>query len=110
MGVETEEDRLAFLAVEEFGVYALYTPAVGAAVSISVIFDKAWESIDLDAPVPVSSRQPKLECRTIDLVNGGTAGQAPEARDTFTIGGTVYAAVDIKPDGTGMTAVMLEET
>jgi hypothetical protein len=104
MTIETDADRLIFLAADEFGSTATYTAVTGgASASVNGIFDDAAQAIDLGLGVQVASTGPQFIARTSDLTNGGRQG------DTFVIGGTTYKAVDVSPDGTGMTTVKLEK-
>ena len=103
MAVENAEDRLAFLDPDEFGVEAAYTPVSGgAARTVSGIFDAAAQAIDLGLSLQVASTGPQFLVRTADLTGNGQQG------DQFVIAGVTYKAVDVSPDGTGMTTVKLE--
>jgi hypothetical protein len=104
MAVETAADRLAFLNSDEFGVDASYTPlAGGGPTAIKAIFDAAAQALEIGLEVAIQSTAPQVWVRTSDLASGGRQG------DTFVIDGTTYKAVDVQPDGTGMTRVMLEK-
>lgn len=104
MAVESDADRAVYLNPDEFGTLALYTPAGGSAVEIAGIFDAPHLQIrmgDLDAGI--TSASPSFLVRSADL----PAGAAQGAGDTIDIGGTVYRVVEIAPDGTGMTLLVL---
>lgn len=103
MGIESEDDRLAFLDADEFGVEATYTSVLGGAPrTISGIFDAAAQAVDLGLEVQLASTSPQFLVRTADLTSSGRHG------DVFVINGSTYKAVDVSPDGTGMSTVKLE--
>lgn len=108
MPVETDADRLAFLDDDEYGVVARWTSA-GGSVDLPAIFDADYQLL------------------TVPLLDGGAEGSGPQIllrssdvpadaahEDAITLHpGTAKAAtyrvVEIKPDGTGMTTVRLQE-
>lgn len=109
MAVETDADRLTFLSTDEFAVTVTYTPAGLSARLITAIFDNGHIAVDINGDVTVSSRIPRLTCRTSDLVNGGTVGGEDDGTvDLFVVDGDSYAGRDVMPDGTGISVVVLE--
>lgn len=99
MAVETADDRLILLA--DFGVAATFTPVGGTASSITVIFDNAYEAVDVGGGSTFAVTQPRVTARTAD-VSGATEGA------TLAIGGVTYTIRVVMPDGTGITEMMLE--
>lgn len=99
MAVETADDRLIMLA--DFGQSIPYTPLGGSPVNITAIFDNSYEAVDAGGGVSFAMQQPRLTCRTSDVLN------AVEG-DTFSINGATYKVVIVMPDGTGITELMLE--
>jgi hypothetical protein len=83
------EDLTAFFA--DFSV-----PATLGAASFAVIFDAAY----IDA-LGISTNQPAAVCKSTDVAacSLGTA---------ININGTAYTVREVKPDGTGLTTLMLE--
>lgn len=103
MTIESDADRLLFLDEGDFAVTATYTSVGGgAATSVKGIFDANTQAIEVGNEVAIASTAPQFLCRSADLTNGG------RQQDTFVIDGTTYKAVDIQPDGTGMTTVRLQ--
>ena len=103
MPVETDADRAIFVDADEFGAACTWNRA-GSDSVFSVIFDEEYQLLTaelLDAGVEGSG--PQIQCRTSDLPSGAAQG------DAVSIDGTGYVAVEIKPDGTGMTVVRLQE-
>lgn len=103
MPVETDADRALFLDNDEFGLAVTWTSAAGS-VSFSAIFDAEYQLLDvptLDAGAEGAG--PQIHCRTSDLPADAAQG------DGVTVDGTAYQAVELKPDGTGMTIVRLQE-
>lgn len=100
MAVETAADRFVFLA--DFGQSVTYTVQGGSAATITAIFDNQFVEVDSGGTVGFAVQQPRLTCRTQDVVNC-TEG------DTFVISGTTYLSRIVQDDGTGMTEIVLEK-
>jgi len=116
MSVESDEDRLAFLDPELFGVEAIYTPkSTGVAgAPIAGIFDDEHASFDpnrfMGGPeyaqqmgAKFTSSGPKFSCRLSDLPDGGKKGSK------LAVNGKTYRVHERQPDGTGMTVLVLME-
>lgn len=101
MAVETADDRLIFLDVDDFGTTASYTVQGGSAVNITGIFDNEHIEVDATGTVGVSVQQPRFMCRTAD-VSSATEG------DDITINSVAYKIRVVQDDGTGMTNLLLE--
>lgn len=99
MAVETADDRLLLLSIDDFGVTATVTPSGGSASNISVIFDNEYVETDIGY-AGVQSTQPKFIARSTD-VSSLTEG------DTAVINSTNYYIQTIQQDGTGMSEVYL---
>ena len=97
--VETADDRLIMLS--DFGVDATYTPDGGSPSVIKTIFLNEYYSVDAGT-VGMEMSQPIAVIRTADAPNLAH-------NDTFVISAVTYKAVNVRPDGTGMTEVALEE-
>lgn len=100
MAVESAADRLAMLV--DFGQSVTYTVQNGSPVTITAIFDAQFVEVDAGGTVGVAYQQPRLMCRTADVINC-TEG------DTFVISGTTYLSRIVQDDGTGMTMIVLEK-
>lgn len=103
MAVETDADRRLFVEEDDFAVPVLWDRG-GIASSFPAIFDSEYSL--LSSPLfdgGVEGNMPQIQCCSSDL----PAGAAHE--DRVTVGGKVFAAVEFKPDGTGMTVVRLRE-
>lgn len=79
----------------DFGVSASFSHAGGAPSTVTVIFDNAFQFLE-----GVQSTSPTVTCKTTDVA---TAIQG----DTLTIGGTVFNIIEVQPDGTGITTLLL---
>jgi len=102
MAVETADDRAIFLNTDDFGVAASYTPAGGSATTVNGIFDNEYFETDAGGEVAFALQQPMFHCRTADVASAAEG-------DAITISGTDYIVRNVRPDGTGMTMLMLEE-
>lgn len=100
MAVESAADRLVFLA--DFGQSVTYTVQGGSAATITAIFDNQFIEVDSGGTVGFAVQQPRLTCRTQDVVNC-TEG------DMFIISGVTYLSRIVQDDGTGMTEIVLEK-
>lgn len=96
MGVESDADRLAMLGVDEFGVAATI-----ASATVYGIFDDAAQVVN-QVSGEVETSSPQFTCRTID-VTGVSQGT------TITINNIGYKAINIEPDGTGITVIQLSK-
>lgn len=99
MAVETDIERTILLA--DFGQNVTYTVQGGQAATIRAIFDNDFSEISAGGDVSFAMQQPRLMCRTSDVVNC-TEG------DTFVVSGTTYLSRIVQDDGTGMTMIVLE--
>lgn len=91
MSVESDDDRLAVL--DDFGVEVV----VNGKTFIAIL-DNEWEdSNGMSVQVPV------LTARTIDFEN-------EDRGDTVSIGNTDYTIAEQRPDGQGITYVILQKT
>jgi len=90
---QVADDLDVFLNTDEFADEA----TIGGE-TVNGIFDNEHTEV-----LDVSGTHPAFTCKTSD-VSGVSQG------DTVTINGTGYRVVSIKPDGTGMTTLVLEET
>jgi len=113
MPVETDDDLLIFLNTDEFGVEAQYLSRVPGAVPkpIPGHFDdegsnwnpNRWTGTQYQQQMgaSITSSGPTFLCRTSDLYKGG------RQNETLTINDQVYRIEDKRPDGTGMTVLLL---
>lgn len=97
MTVETDEDRLALL--EDWGVSAV----TGAGATIQGVFDDKYLGIDAQGMV-VEADSPIFVCRSSDVASAALTHGA-----TVTINGVTYTVRTLKPDGTGMTQLVLSD-
>lgn len=101
MALETENDQLGFLDTETHGLTVSYTPSGGSATSIKAIVNDEYFGIDGDS-VDLEGKQIFLTCRTADAPNAAH-------NDTFVFESTTFKAVNVRPDGTGFTEIVLQE-
>ncbi len=99
MPVETATERGALLA--DFGTTATYGPLFGEQKSITVIFDNGYQAVDAGGTVAFAVSQPKIICRTADIVDAEEGDKIVHDNITYTIS-------VIMSDGTGMSEIMLE--
>jgi len=97
--VETADDRLIMLS--DFGVDCTYTPSGGSPSTIKTIFLNEYYSVDAGT-VGMEMSQPIAVIRTADAPNLAH-------NDTFVVNSVTYKSVNVRPDGTGMTEVALEQ-
>jgi len=96
-----DEDIDIFFATADFAKTATYSPAVGTAISIRLIFDAPF-SLTSAQGIEYQSDKPVATCKTSDVPSAGEG-------DTLTIDGTVYKIAEVEPDGTGFTRIILSK-
>ena len=102
MAVESAADLAAFFDMGEFAVQVSWQSAAGSA-QLPAIFDAEHLAVSGLGEVAVSSAAPQIVCRAADLPADAAQG------DTVTVDAATYAVRDIRPDGTGVVTVLLEE-
>lgn len=73
------------------------------ALTRRAIFTAMHQDVDTRSGVPVSSTQPMLEVRQVDLPALPTQG------DAVTVQGALYLIVDVQPDGHGFLKLLLHK-
>ena len=94
------EELAEFFAVSEHGTAANYTPSGGSASSITVIFRHDYFLEDV-GNVGVETQQAVITVQT-SKVPGIAHG------DLIEIDSTNYNVVGVRPDGTGISEIVLE--
>jgi len=94
MPVETAADRLVYFNVNEFGEVV----TKGSDTFNGILFDDTDEELEIEGTNSV------LICRTDDVTTYSVV-----RGDTLTIGGVSFKVRENKPDGTGVTELVLEE-
>lgn len=111
MPIETDSDRAIFVEADDFGVTVSWAHVNGP-TTFEAILDAEYVLLatELD-PVGREGSAPAFVCRSMDIPEDADRG------DIVTISGShddamnrEYCVVEIKPDGTGMTVVRLQET
>ncbi|MBG1232976.1 hypothetical protein F8B91_11595 [Aestuariivirga litoralis] len=103
MPLDLDGDLAVFFNTDEFAKPATYQAKTGGAVTIQVLFDKAWMNLADMASVGVSTVNPMARAKTADLLDGGSAGE------TLVIASTTYQIRDVQPDGQGVTTLELQK-
>ena len=103
MAIESTTDVASFFDVDEFGVLGAVNPVVGSNFNVNGIFDNDHLELDVDAGIAVSTSEPQFVCATADVTGSNVALQG----DVITIATIAYEITDVKPDGTGVTTLML---
>jgi len=101
MALETAQDLENFFDIQTHGKSATVT-INGSASAIKVIHNQEYFDIPGDS-VDVVGSQPIVHCRTSDIANIDT-------NDSIVIDSTTYNIVNIQPDNTGITVLVLEDT
>lgn len=94
-----EEDFTLFFDDTEFAVAATATTRLGAALQLKVIFD---------APHVDGLDGARLETCQPEALAPSNSVQGLTHGDPITINGKAYVIVGVKPDGTGVTRLILE--
>tara|TARA_Y100001938_G_scaffold136950_1_gene200522 strand:- start:46 stop:351 length:306 start_codon:yes stop_codon:yes gene_type:complete len=100
MALETAQDLLNFFDTDTHGTSASVS-IDGTVTSISVILNEEYFAIAGES-VDVDGTQPVVTCRSSDVSNIDTD-------DTIVINARTYNIVNIQPDGTGVTVLILQD-
>jgi hypothetical protein len=95
-----KEDFSAFFNADGFGDDFIYTPKVGAAISAVGIFDDAYYA-EQGGEVAVAGSQPRIQYESAKIPD-------PVYGESITVKGKDYKIIEIQPDGTGTTTILLE--
>lgn len=98
--VETSIDRQIFMA--DFGVSAQIRPVNGQKKTVMGIFDNDYIEVDTGGNVGFAMLQPRFLCKTADV-------STVTEDATINIANVTYKVKVVKPDGTGMTELILEK-
>jgi hypothetical protein len=114
MSLEFDSDLDGYLDADfGHGISATYTPSGGSASTIKVILDDEYLSM-IGLSVDVEGSQPIAYCKTSDVssaAHGDTLAFAAQTTlsNTQFKAATTYNVVGVQPDGTGITALTLEQ-
>lgn len=99
-----EEDISVFFedVAVSFATEFSYTPAAGDTQQVRGIFDAAYIGVD-GGGVPVAANQPQIVYATSNIQ------PAPQYGDSVQINNKDYMIVNVQPDGTGITTLLLDE-
>ena len=105
--IEVAADLGVFFNSDDFGASATYTPDGGSASTITVLFDKPFNSIPMDTgEVDIESNTPTALCQTTDV-------SAAAHGDVIVISSNTYHVVGVQADSgsgyQGTTLLVLEE-
>ena len=100
MALETAQDLENFFDTETHGVSASIS-INGSSSSIKVILNREYFAVDGES-VDVVAGKPLAHCRSSDVTGVDTD-------DSLTISGTTYSIVNIQPDNTGVTILILQD-
>tara|TARA_B100001248_G_C27398014_1_gene467224 strand:+ start:5975 stop:6322 length:348 start_codon:yes stop_codon:yes gene_type:complete len=95
------------------GVSATYTPSGGSASTIKVILEDEYLSVD-GLTVGVEGSTPVAYCKTKDVSSASHGDSLAFSAQTDLDGNTIksaktYSVVNVQPDNTGITALILQE-
>ena len=96
MSVESATDLSAFVDTNDYGTTATFNSA-----SISGIFENEFVESDGGLEAGIGYTVTRFICKTTD-VSGASFG------DNITINSVTYSIREIRPDGTGMSELIIE--
>lgn len=100
---EMQNDMQVFFNTEDFADVVMYYPASGSPYSIPGIFDAAYESVNMEATIPVASTTPMLRLQETAMI------LPPANGDQVVIRGKRYSVIEPEPDGVGIMKLRLHE-
>lgn len=98
MGVDL--DIHAFFDTDAFAQIAVYTHIGYPAAQIPVIFDSEYSVVQEIGEPGMGVLTPQALCKTADVANASRG-------DTLVVNGTTYYVQEVRPDGTGITTLIL---
>ncbi len=93
-------DLNAFFATDAFAQTAVYTRLGYVGVQIPVIFDSEYSVVQEIGEPGMGVPAPQALCKTADVENASRG-------DTLVVNGTTYYVQEVRPDGTGITTLIL---
>lgn len=84
------------------GETVTYTPQGGSAVSLQGVFTQDYRVVGENGDLQVESIRPAVSLENADVPNAAQG-------DAVTVSGTNYRVVEVMPDGTAMTTLILHE-
>jgi len=97
-----DEDLTAFFSTDDFAVTATWTPDGDTSSTITGIFDNEYIEGIGGGEVDFEASQPMFLVKTADVPNVAQG-------DQLYFNNTYYRIVNVQPDGTGLTVLILEE-
>jgi hypothetical protein len=98
--VGVDLDLAAFFDTDAFAQTAVYTRLGYPSVPVPVIFDTEYSVAQEIGETGVGVPSPQALCRTSDVANAGRG-------DKLVVNGTTYHVQEVRPDGTGVTTLIL---
>jgi len=93
-------DLDAFFGSDAFAQTAVYTRSGYPSVQIPVIFDSGYSITQEIGEPGIGVPSPQAMCKTADVGNASRG-------DTLVVNGTTYYVQEVRPDGTGVTTLIL---
>jgi len=100
MAAETPDELAAMLSTDEFGVAAALEAPDGSTTPITGVFDAAYAAADPNVEADASATAPRFLARTIDIEAAGEGY-------VLAVAGVRYAVWDNRPDGAGLSELLL---
>ena len=88
------------LDTDVFAQTATYTRIGFSSAQIPVIFDSEYSVSEVIGELGIGVTSPQALCRTADVEKASRG-------DTLGVGGTTYYVQEVRPDGTGITTLIL---
>jgi hypothetical protein len=103
MALNLNDDLVAMLSVDDFGVSATHINEFGVATTLEGIFDNSYSAVDSGmGSVTFADSNPTFTGRTVDFTE-------IKYGDKLEIGTVTWIIREIMPDGTGVTELTLEK-
>ena len=97
-----DEDLTAFFSTDDFAVTATWTPDGGDPTTVTGIFDNEYIEDIGGGEVDIEATHPMFLVKTADVPNVAQG-------DQLFVNDLYYRIVNVQPDGTGLTVLILEE-
>lgn len=98
--MDVDLDLAVFFDTDAFAQTAVYTRLGYVGVQIPVIFDSEYSVAQEMGEPGIGDSSPQALCKTAEVENASRG-------DMLVVGGTIYYVQKVKPDGTGITTLIL---
>ena len=99
--VESATDLSDFFDADVFALATNYTVTGDRAAKVNGVFGEGHIAVNVGGQVQVANAAPQFQCATSDV-------SSADKGDAITVNSAAYTVVEVHPDGTGVTTLILK--